>query len=312
MQSATCPLDSASSTPVLEGRPDYEYGVRDQLDYRRCSACGLVFAAQIPEDKIAGFYVDYTTHGAPTPSELGFLGRRARAATLREFHASAPSLASTGPVLDYGCGDGSFLVELRDNRHTNLVGYDFDPKAREAARQSGAEILEDEGLLPSRGPYAIITLNHVIEHLVDPIEVLARLGTMLRPGGRIIIRTPNARSALSRVFKDAWRGWETPRHLHVFTLAAFERVADDPELSSLRLERIGTSQAMFMGIFHGSAHGYLWRRPGGKLMRHALAWLSFATLSALSKVSPGVGEELVVVLERRSGSAIPGPRHAGS
>ena len=57
MQSATCPLDSASSTPVLQGRPDYEYGVRDRLDYRRCSACVLVFATHFPEDKIAGFYV---------------------------------------------------------------------------------------------------------------------------------------------------------------------------------------------------------------------------------------------------------------
>lgn len=303
MQSVTCPLDSASSTPVLQGRPDYEYGVRDQLSYRRCSTCGLVFAAQIPEDKIAGFYVDYTTHGVPAPSRLGFLGRRARATTLREFDASAPLLAPGDPVLDYGCGDGSFLVELRDNRYTHLVGYDFDPKAREAARQSGAEIVEDEELLPDHGPYAVVTLNHVVEHLVDPVQVLARLGTMLRPGGRIIIRTPNARSALSRAFKDAWRGWETPRHLHVFTPAAFERLAVDPELSELRLLSIDTSQAMFMGIFHGSAHSSFWRRPSGKLIRHASAWLSFAALSALDKVFPGVGEELVVVLERSSESA---------
>jgi SAM-dependent methyltransferase len=299
MQSAPCPLDSASSTPVLRGRPDYEYGVEDRLDYFRCPACGLVFVARIPEDKIAGFYVDYTTHGAPAPSALGRVGRTARASTLKEFEASAPVLPSPGPVLDYGCGDGSFLVELRDRRHTDLVGYDFDPKARQAARQSGAEIVDGEEGLEARGPFSVITLNHVIEHVVDPVEVLSNLGGLLQPGGRIVIRTPNARSALSRVFRDGWRGWETPRHLHVFTLPAFKRLALDPTLSHLRLHSVGTSQAMFMGIFHGSAHGPFWRRPIGKVLRHALAWVSFGVLSATAKVSSGVGEELVVVFERR-------------
>lgn len=294
MINAVCPLDSGSAGPSLRDRPDYEYGVPHLLSYYRCSSCGLVFADPIPEDDIGSFYVDYTTHGQLLTGKRSIFARLSRGMTLREFDA----FARRGPLLDYGCGDGSFLTELANRGQRELVGYDFDPLARAAASASGATIVDERALVASYGPYATITLNHVVEHLVDPVGDIAWLGGLLRPGGRIVMRTPNANSTLSRAFGSAWRGWETPRHLHIYTPKAIDNLAASPQLSHLALRESATSQAMFFGIFHGSAHGEAWQRPLAKILRHALAISAFLWLTVLNRIRP-VGEEIVVVLERR-------------
>lgn len=297
-----CPIDGAPTSPALEGRPDYEFAVPARLDYQCCVRCGTVSATNIPEpETISSFYRDYTTHGTPAPAALGRLGRQSRRITLSEFDEMVSGTRDEA-LLDYGCGDGSFLVELRNRGYSNLAGYDFDPQARDAAKASGAVIHNDEETLAAGAPYGTIVLNHVVEHLADPAADIARLAEMLRPGGRLIMRTPNARSLLSRIFGTAWRGWETPRHLHVFTKAGVKALAATVEAHNLHLVKVTTSEAMFMGIFHGSAHGQFWRTPVGKILRHATAMVAFAPLTALTKVLP-VGEELVVVFERGTASA---------
>ncbi|KQT14358.1 class I SAM-dependent methyltransferase [Ramlibacter sp. Leaf400] len=298
MHSAPCPFCRAPSDPVLRQRPDYEYGIQVQLDYHRCRACGLVFADPIPVADIPSFYASYSTHGQHTQRKLPLLARASRGVMLREFESLVPSHKDE-PVLDFGCGDGSFLAELRERGYTRLAGYDFDPQARKAARLVGAQVAESEEDLPALGPFAVITLNHVIEHMVDPPRDLARLGSMLRPGGRLVIRTPNARSVLSRSLGPAWRGWETPRHLHVFTPASVQAMARLPALSDLAMKRVFTSESMYLGIFHESLRNGFWRHPAGKLARHAAALVSWAGLTAVNAFAP-VGEELVVAFERRA------------
>ena len=267
------------------------------MNYHRCLSCGLVFANPIPVEDIPSFYVSYSTHGQQNQGRQPFLTRIARGAALREF-ASLATAAKGDPILDFGCGDGSFLSELRSAGHTSLVGYDFDPQARRAAREAGATVAEREEDLPGLGPFAVITLNHVVEHMVDPARDLRRLGSLVRPGGRIIIRTPNAGSLLSRTFGDAWRGWETPRHLHVFTPASVHALAKLPALSDLKIASVFTSESMYLGIFHESLRNPFWRQSAGKLTRHMVGLLSWAGFSAVNALFP-VGEELVVAFERK-------------
>lgn len=270
--------------------------MRQTLDYHRCLSCGLVFADPIPDPStIATFYAAYSTHGEPGGHSGGLLARWSRRKSLGEFQRASPESHEDDPVLDYGCGDGSFLAELREAGYSSLVGYDFDPSARQAARSMGVEVAETEEELAAMGPFSTITLNHVIEHLSDPSRDIERLATMLRPGGRIVMRTPNARSVLCRAFGDRWRGWETPRHFHIFTPQAFRHLV--ARSNAVSLVRLSTSQAMYLGIFHESLSG--WGSSGaGKVLRHLVALASLAVLLVAARVAR-VGEELVVVLERQ-------------
>jgi len=59
-------------------------------------------------------------------------------------------------------------------------------------------------------------MNHVIEHVHDPLGSLAEIHRVLREGGTLVVTTPNADSWGHRHFGPDWRGLEPPRHLQIF------------------------------------------------------------------------------------------------
>lgn len=70
------------------------------------------------------------------------------------------------------------------------------------------------GAVESR--FDVITLNHVIEHVSDPIELLRSCYRLLKLGGQLWLQTPNIDSLGSRRYGRHWRGLEPPRHLVLF------------------------------------------------------------------------------------------------
>jgi SAM-dependent methyltransferase len=62
-----------------------------------------------------------------------------------------------------------------------------------------------------------ITLYHVIEHVPDPLDVFSECRRLLKPGGRLVMGTPNSESLGHRTFQRCWRGLEPPRHLQLFS-----------------------------------------------------------------------------------------------
>jgi len=70
-----------------------------------------------------------------------------------------------------------------------------------------------------------VSVFHVIEHVHDPAALLRKCARVLRPGGLLVITTPNLHSLGHRWFRENWRGLEPPRHLHIFSsLALMELV----------------------------------------------------------------------------------------
>ena len=106
------------------------------------------------------------------------------------------------------------------------------------AQQQGFEIgtggLAGTQLTP--GSLDQVTLNHVIEHLHDPVAALRRLRGWLRPGGRIWLQTPNIEGAGAQHYAAGWCGLEPPRHLVMF----------GPRSLRLGLERAGFERAELM------------------------------------------------------------------
>ena len=106
-----------------------------------------------------------------------------------------------GRVLDIGCGTG-FLLERLAERGFSGVGVDLSPESVEHARRRLAEIGAGDRLTavvgsayePPEGPFDLITLTDVLEHLEDPRACLAALRAQLAPNGLLVISTPNRRS----------------------------------------------------------------------------------------------------------------------
>ena len=130
-----------------------------------------------------------------------------------------PKLAASGArLLDFGCGNGAFLG-LASRIGWSVEGIDPDPQAVEAARRSGlvAHCGGLEKLEGRKDEFDSVTLNHVIEHVHDPVALLIACHRVLRKGGTLYIETPNIDSAGHAAFGAAWRGLEPPRHLILFS-----------------------------------------------------------------------------------------------
>lgn len=101
--------------------------------------------------------------------------------------------------LDAGCGHQVFkikstLEEAQIVSRTNLaVGCDLDLQSLRMHRSFNLRACSDLRRLPFRsGGFNFITLNYVAEHLEDPNATFAELARVLRPGGTLVIVTPNA------------------------------------------------------------------------------------------------------------------------
>ncbi|MET7568620.1 class I SAM-dependent methyltransferase [Streptomyces sp. NPDC005492] len=118
--------------------------------------------------------------------------------TLRQARALAAALgpATGGPrtVLDIGCGDGSAAATaaplLTGHR---IVGVDWSQDALTRARTHLPYAVRGElTALPLRSAVAdAVLFSEVVEHLVDPDTALAEIRRVLRPGGHLMLSTPN-------------------------------------------------------------------------------------------------------------------------
>lgn len=247
-----CLLCGGAGEPLFEGLKDEVYGTPGVWGLRRCGACGLAWLDPRPEPhELSALYERYFTHAV---DELPRFPRSARArikqavldsALWRAVSASprflrlavravshVPALGAIanpalraiaaeppGRVLDIGCGSGEFLAVMRA-LGWRCVGLEPDSKAAATARDRlGLEVVESRLEAGRLAPEAfdLVTLNHAIEHLADPLEGLAECRRLLAPGGLLAIVTPNLESlGLSR-FGRRWVHLDVPRHFWLFT-----------------------------------------------------------------------------------------------
>jgi SAM-dependent methyltransferase len=126
---------------------------------------------------------------------LGFAGD---AAAVRGYQSHYVEVFPPGArVLDLGCGEGIFLDLLRGaGRHG--VGVDSSPVDLAPARAKGLEVVESDALVYLGNQEAMfdgIFCAHLIEHLptAAAVQLLTDAHRALRPGGRLVLITPDAR-----------------------------------------------------------------------------------------------------------------------
>jgi 2-polyprenyl-3-methyl-5-hydroxy-6-metoxy-1,4-benzoquinol methylase len=131
-----------------------------------------------------------------------------------------------GKLLDVGCGGGRFLNRMK-KRGWIVEGTDFDEQATKkvSARYGIQTHVGDltQCALPANS-FDVITMSQTIEHLYDPISTLHESLRTLKPGGLLVMTTPNTLSIGAAEFGPFWRGWEAPRHLHLFSVDSLQQL----------------------------------------------------------------------------------------
>jgi 2-polyprenyl-3-methyl-5-hydroxy-6-metoxy-1,4-benzoquinol methylase len=120
--------------------------------------------------------------------DYGSLRHDAKIALLRE---------PLGWVLDVGCARGANADALRARGATHVAGIEFDEEFAAAAREHYDQVVHGsvpEDLSWPGESFDTILAYDVLEHLVDPWTAVRRLAALLKPGGRLHVSLPNARS----------------------------------------------------------------------------------------------------------------------
>jgi SAM-dependent methyltransferase len=187
--------------------------------------------------------------------------RRAPRAPLREFYENPQVPASSGPdrarrmarmlslalrgvsapacVVDVGCGDGTATeLAAQANPGHRLIGLDWSAGSLRRARQAGLTVVRAgvDGLPLAAQSADVVIMSELIEHLVDTDAALDEVCRVLRPGGSLLLSTPNLAAWYNRglvalgvqpVFSEVSLrgvygrpGRQVAGHLHLFTRRA--------------------------------------------------------------------------------------------
>jgi 2-polyprenyl-3-methyl-5-hydroxy-6-metoxy-1,4-benzoquinol methylase len=178
-----------------------------------------------------------------------------------------------GWVLDVGCGSGGVGAGLRHAGAARLTGVEVVPEQAELARAHYDDVIAapvEEALRQLEGPFDTLLCLDVLEHLVDPEQVLTDLRRIAVPGARMQVSLPNARHfsliydlLMKGTFGYTDWGHRDKTHLRWFTrrdiVAAMERAGwavkrvSHPELHASRmLDRVtgGRSTEFLVGQWY--------------------------------------------------------------
>lgn len=249
----------------------------------RCAGCGLVFLApQPPRPRLEANYDEpyYRPWGDQAAARERIWRRR--------LALAAERVPPPARLLDVGCGAGDFLARARA-RGYQVAGTELSAYGAEATRAAGLSAFQGEiweAGLPA-GSFDLVTCWHVIEHVADPRRVLEEICRLLRPGGWLLLATPNLEDRIFRAAYRLTRGRrpalyepdERELHLFVFSADSLRRLAERSGFEGVRVgfdrgaaavwgKRAvdGLAYAWFRltGLHWGLALEMEARRPGGR------------------------------------------------
>jgi len=121
-------------------------------------------------------------------------------------------------LLDIGSGAGQFIYDMK---HFGMDVYGIEPGEFDEidAKNKELNILKSD-LIQAKYPsnyFDIITINHVLEHIDNPIKIIKEIHRILRKKGDLIIGVPNYNSLAYALFKKNWYQLDIPRHLFNFS-----------------------------------------------------------------------------------------------
>lgn len=156
---------------------------------------------------------------------------------------------STKTILDIGCGRGNFLKLIKEQTGAETWGIELVPEIAEKAKGQVDNILtgkveEQIDSIPN-GYFDCITFNDVLEHLLEPTEVLKLLKPKLGTNGIIVASIPNVRfisNLYELLIKKDWEykaaGILDSTHFRFFTQKSMKRMFETAGYQIIKIEGI--------------------------------------------------------------------------
>ena len=217
MASVVCPVCGSSVA-----RAHWDCG---SFAVKRCTGCGHFYQNPQPvfddlKSRYQDSYFEYELSNEEDFFRLMLLGLQDIG-----FPVWEESLRCKGAFLDIGCATG-LLLEHMQNRGWKVHGAEIcASSARYGIEKRRVDIftgpVEEAPFAPQS--FSLIHFTHLIEHVVDPRKLLARIRELLVPGGAAVIVTPNRKGLQARLLRRAWRSCIAD-HLNLFDKKGLKRI----------------------------------------------------------------------------------------
>lgn len=185
-------------------------------------------------------------------------------------------------VLDVGCGEGLFGARVKQSSDCEVWGIELAPDAARRAEARLDRVLRgDVGTLIDRLPehyFDVIVFNDILEHLIDPFDVLARVKASLSDEGVVVSSIPNVRfypTMYELLVRKSWEyedsGILDRTHLRFFTERSIREMYERLGYEVLRHE--GINEMARLPRRYRVVNALL----GGRL--HDMRYVQFATVA---------------------------------
>jgi SAM-dependent methyltransferase len=306
-QAPPCPICGGVDFKREFEAKDYEYGFPGIFYVATCNRCRLEQQSPRPPfDQILRYY---SSEYRPFANEEDGLVARIKHVVinrprLRRYQKLVPG---QGSVLDVGCGNGALLRMLAQRTDWRLRGIEPSAEAAAAGAAAGLDILATtlEEARFADDSFDLTILNHVLEHVPDPVSTLAELRRIIKPGGYLYGEVPNPACAEQWIFGRYWGGYHLPRHLYFFRRKQLHELLT---AAGFVVEKVdGKMQPASVLV---SASNYLRERwPSvarlGLFSENSFLWLGVATPFAYVLQWLGSAPTLRFVCKRPPGDVVP-------
>jgi len=251
----------------------------------RCPDCGLVFVSPQPTAaQLSALYTQSAGYFATAEADLSTTS--AEPAT--RLHRRLLAAGITGRrFLDVGCATGRLIYHMA-RLGWQVTGCDINPDAAAVARAHGLDVSKGalEELPFPDAFFDVIHMGDVLEHLPHPRQVLLTARRLLRHGGLLVLRTPNADCGfaratlrLSRWLGLPWAWSAAPYHLYEFSPEALSRMLEDTGFEVTQIGTQGRPALLYALGASGFFDGLKRRLKGGG--RYRFDWRLIASLPKL-------------------------------
>jgi len=271
--------------PLCESdRREFPFRLHGPYSVAHCTACGSHYLyPRLTESAMQHVYrqPSYYKGGACGYSDASYIAQESalRATFKRLLHNLAKHGLTGGDLLEVGCGYGYLLDEARLFFHRR-VGTEFSPQAAVIARATGAEVFVG-GIeqVPPEAKFDCVVATQVIEHVYEPLSFVKRLASYTRPGGHIVLATPDIGGVLSKFMGRRWPSFKAPEHVVYFDFQTLSSLMRHAGLQGVR--RLSYPHAFPFGLI---ATKFGFALP--PLLARLKIWVPATTVAAYGSPNP--------------------------
>lgn len=211
-----CPVCASS-----QARPAWRYR---EYPIWACPVCALEFVVPMQGAPVSYYQARYTPAVAAALADDVHVGFRYTVDTFRRLTEQYLTPGQRRAV-DIGCGPGYFLAQLK-KLGFDCLGLDFNPDVVRVANEHyhvNARVGRVEDLITLAARFDLALLIHVLEHVENPLGLLADIRQILDPGGLLFVELPNRdRLAVKRSLRRGQLvdGEYPPHHLTFWSARA--------------------------------------------------------------------------------------------